>query len=414
MVATKEMADYWMEYFLSTGDRASKVWLLSPKPSPALDKTYDFTAGGFGISVIDQFAGHHPFLINYDFAVKRTGAVRYIPTVVLDSHIVDYLVKYSKSPGKLSGDQYRAVRKFLEFMIERRYDYNPFFYYIESVTKNGKAKAEECAIDAAETLLRLHTMDEDLFKREDRIVTNPAWLEPYVHRFGVSTIEEMVPLMIGAMTSSISAEAFNDWMEYSYAVLLKMVLIHLGSKRPIEEKCELLRDFIEKEMNVVTARENAIAPYYFAGQLERLIPVKKGMSSFDKASKKLRATAWDLFFLRIPELHLAMGDEEETSLCYVCTSESDLRAIGRHFTIEQVVAESSRSYPSTVVSLTISSNDKRLSEDRAIRIVQQQMQRVDARASDKAAASALPISSEDLRTLIAAQETELKNLLCLR
>jgi hypothetical protein len=385
MVTTKEIADYWMSYFLSTGNRTSKVWLLSPKPSRALDRTHDFTAGGFGISVIDQFAGRDPFLINHDFAVKRVGTVCCIPTVVLDSHIVDYLTKYAKNPGKLSGDQYRAVRKFLEFMIERGYDYNPFFYYIESVARNGKAKAKECALDAAETLLRLHTMDERVFKLENRIVTDPAGLEPYAERFGVATIEEMVPLMIEAMTSDIDAEAFNGWMEYSYAVLLKMVLIHLGGKRTVEEKCELLRDFMEGELNVVAAREGAIAPYYFAGQLERFIPVKKGMSSFADARKKLKASAWDLFLLRIPELHLAMGDEEETLLCYICTSERDLRAIGRHFTIEQVVAQSSHSYPATAVSLAISSNDKRLSADKAIRIVERQKQRVDARASDVAA-----------------------------
>jgi hypothetical protein len=164
---------------------------------------------------------------------------------------------------------------------------------------------------------------------------------------------------------------------------------------------------MEKELNVVMARENAIAPYYFAGQLERFIPVKKGMSSFDKARKKLKATAWDLFLLRIPELHLAMGDEEETMLSYVCTSESDLRAIGRHFTIEQVVTGSSQSYPSTAVSLAISSNDKRLSADKAIQIVERQKQRVDARASDMAAASTPAISSENLQTVL----KELLNLL---
>ena len=409
MPANQEMLDYWMGYFLATRDVSTKVWLLSGKPSPALDRTYDFDAGGFGISVIDQFDGKQLFLVDYDFAARRTGAVNFLPTLILDSNVVDYLTSYVNEPSRLSDDQYRATRSLLEFAVRLGCDYNPFFYYLESVAKNGEGKAREHALGTAKALLSLHTMDEELFLREDRIVTDPAVLELTAQRFGgPATIEETARNMADAMTSLGGGDAFNRVMDYTYAALLKMVLIHLGGRRAVEEKARTLSDFMEDEMNLVLARENAIAPYYFAGRLDKFIPVKKGMSSFAKARGRLRATAWDFLFLRMPEFLLGLGDSQETSLGYVCTGESDLRKVGRLFTVEQLVATSAERAPAAAVSFTLSATDRRLDDEVISRIVGRQAVRVEARLKEVARGDDAPISRARLTDMIADLEEQMR------
>ncbi|MFY9224067.1 MAG: hypothetical protein WAQ98_15460 [Blastocatellia bacterium] len=98
---------------------------------------------------------------------------------------------------------------------------------------------------------------------------------------------------------------------------------------------------MESEFNVVLAREHV------SNRLPaKFMNVESTMDFLDVRDRML-ATAKDFFLLRIPEIQLANGNALKTSLCYVCSSETAIRKIGRLFTIEAILSDSPKEFPLT-------------------------------------------------------------------
>jgi hypothetical protein len=76
-------------YFRASGDRKSKLWMLSPhKKSQMLQGSIGIGNGKEKYLIIDHLAGMQPVLINYDFPILGKDQIKFVPTVFLDSNVV--------------------------------------------------------------------------------------------------------------------------------------------------------------------------------------------------------------------------------------------------------------------------------------------------------------------------------------
>lgn len=188
MIGFRETAIHWSKYFESTKDRTTKVWLLSDEPSPFFSSTHDFNAGSVSISILDQFNGRKPYLLNYKFLVKREQInIKFIPTIILDSNLINLLKGYINSPNT-TNEQSRGTHEFLKFVVER-FDYNLVFYFLESAAMNGIEKAINHGNAAAATILKLHTMNEEVFLQDGRIIPDRKRVKEYAKRYGLNYID---------------------------------------------------------------------------------------------------------------------------------------------------------------------------------------------------------------------------------
>jgi hypothetical protein len=413
----KQELAFWVRHFRETKDRSMKVWLRSEKLSRFISSTEDFESGKLGISIIDHFGGREPCLVNYDCVVKGGTAVKLIPTIILDSHLVTYLTRYLKRPSFATVDEHQITRKFLERMVEIGCDYNPTFYYLESVITNGPEVARRYAVVTAVTMLRFHSMNEELFMQNDLVVPDEASVERYARRYGVTftdpndAIERIAPIMADQMITNFSGpvyEHLEGMFYYTYAVLLKMVLIHRSSNERVEKKMNALRDFMEDEFNLVLARENCMAAYYFSNRLPAKFMAVDSQMSFTEVRSRFLASARDFFLLRIPEAHLGSGDEEETSYSFVATAEHAVRKIGRVFTIEHAISLSPERYPAIHLTFDLTELSRELGPEVINKIINLQGQRAIARQEQSLLSSREVISSEALRKMVDSLEYQIK------
>jgi hypothetical protein len=54
--------------------------------------------------------------------------------------------------------------------VRRNCDFHSFLYYLESAVRNGIEKAKEHGTTSAVTMLKLHTMDEEVFQQNGSII----------------------------------------------------------------------------------------------------------------------------------------------------------------------------------------------------------------------------------------------------
>ena len=351
---------------------------------------------------------------NYDFIVKRKQIhVGFIPTIILDSQIIDYLDRYLNKPNRNSAE-YNATRQLLKFVVEKNYDYNPFFYVLEAVITNGKEGARPYVTRLAKTILQFHTMDETVFLEEDRITRDRKRCKEYAHQYRLNCIDsnfftDIANLWTDAMFSNIGklANLVQEILDYSYAVLLKMALVHKGSKHKVVKKMQSFSDFLERELNLALGRELAIAAYYFSNRLPpRFVTIESNMA-FEEVRRKMRSTTRDLLLLRMPEILLLNGTEKETVLGFVCSADKAIRALGRLFTIEYVDAlPRNYSLPNSV-HINMEKLEQELGNEVVEPLLRKQNQRTVARLSTDRREH---ISKEQLRNLIFSLEEQVKAL----
>ncbi len=324
-----------------SGDPRARIWRLGDARSPFMPSMIEFGAAagenGFGVSVVDPFDGRVPLFLS-PRTLGETD-VMFVPSVLLDSQMVTYLGQYRTQEGFRKTEQGRVVRQMLVWLILKGFDYNPLFYLVENLVKQGQESFAPHLRRMADTLVAFHSMDEARFLREDVIVPNPATVDNYLIRFGAKDISEvsaeMGRLLLCPAVNGIVANT-RKAVTASYSVLLKAALIHKTTCASFTKKLRLLRDFIEQELGVTLAREFLLMTDYFAGRCDRFIPFQKG-ARWKKFSEKLLASAWDMHLLRVPELMLSWSNEREAAMGFPCTADGPLRVIGAMYTIEAVI-----------------------------------------------------------------------------
>ena len=332
-------------------DCSIRAWCLSNEPSQVISSSYDFNSGKYGFSIIDQFDGRQPYL--YEFSPTeeyKSIEVEAIPTILLDSNMLGWLSGYIKNDPTFTVDKRACVRKFLKFVIDKNYDYNLTFYYIESAIQNGLDKAKEYGRKSAATLLKLQTMDERVFLETNQIVPDRNKLREQSKQYDVFSTEEniisdLAESIADATLGSINETYLDNTRElfhHTYAALLKIVLIDKSSKRQasVTEKLDRLREFLERELSAVLGLEFTTAAYYFSGLLSGFIEVELS-SEFTKVKQKIYSAARDLWLLRMPQTlladtKLANNGRLQALLSYICTTDKAVCKLGKLNTLEGI------------------------------------------------------------------------------
>jgi hypothetical protein len=325
-----------VEYLAQSVDRQSKFWVFKNNvPSKYLRHPFSCGPEELRIQITDLFGGRQPILLNYE-ALTREIQIPFRPTVIMDSNVVSYLHQYVGGAGSLTAPKRRAVLRFLKFVVSRRFDYNPFFYYMEATWRSAPSSVVNYATEISVSLLRLHTMEVDRFLNSGEIRADPHLLALYEEEYRVTGLAELASAYARSMIQPTDPRM--EWVgKLAYAALLKTALIHKLSKRSVHAKYEELQIFMEQTFNVALGVERLLALEYFAGKFDAFIPVQRGASP-NRALDRLRAASWDLLLLHLPAFLLVADIHQEVLLGYVCTGDKTLNSIAKACRIDAVVA----------------------------------------------------------------------------
>ena len=126
---------------------------------------------------------------------------------------------------------------FSKFVVSHGFDYNPFFYYMESVGRSAPSSVVSYAAEIS-SLLRLHTMDVNCFLNSGEIRSDARLLALYKEEYRVSGMAELASAYAQSMIKP--ADARMEWVsKLAYAALLKTALIHKVSKERLRKVREL-------------------------------------------------------------------------------------------------------------------------------------------------------------------------------
>lgn len=400
--------NYYFEYLKSTRDADAHFYEIatSPYESPIVSGSLCFGPETYPLTIIDQFSGKRPVLFNLAFLDSPNRYELYsIATILLDSHIATELHRF-RIGAAMRPDVRGAIENFLRYVSDVRCDYNPLFYLLESYCKSTPEAFVEYASPVAESLLHLHSMDEKIFLESGKITIKPDALAHYYNKYGASSLKECGRAWTEQFTRDNSFNQLNNLIEFSYACIMKMVLLHKMDPRPAHKKLEDFERFCLEELGLLMGREMHLAAYYFADLTGRLISTQRG-SGLGKTKRDLRATAWDLFLLRLPEQLLTPRHLPEMNLAYICTAEKKLSELAQLFTVERVAARSDDSGIQSAVSMNLAKLEEKLGHSTIVRIIDKFQESAIKRALEE---KKPPINETKLRHLVEDLEIQLSYL----
>jgi len=364
------------KYFVESRDKRSRIWIFSEEePSSFLRGSVQFGHKDFTIHIVDQFAGRQPILLNYEAFTADEIQIPFRPTAILDANVVSNLHRFVTSPSRLASSVRQAVEEFLRFVVRKRFDYNPFFYYIEGAAKNDDRVFLSYAVPVTQSILTLHTMDGDYFLETGKISTLQSQLEFYEEEYKVKGLEVVAAMHARAMVCPLDRR-IDGLSRLIYASLLKTAVIHRSSRRPIHQKYEELLRFFGESLDIAMGIERVVALIFFCGQFDSFIPIQSGSRS-GRVLERLRATAWDLVLLRLPT-RMLVADDNEVTLGYVTTSDRALRQAADACQIEAVVGlEPKRTVPLVFLRYDFALLGERLGRDTVneLRVIDEDFQR---------------------------------------
>lgn len=346
VVKIPEVAAIAQLHFAASSDRDARAWVFS-KTMPAMSVRgvrRFHPESRHSVTVFEQFDGRTPFIVDYESVVeRRRRAVALRPTLILDSNLVDRLRALLKPIGpqetvhpNRAADR-EAAHAFLRFAISSNFDYNPFFQQIEAAAKTpDPQRARDFALRTAKAFVALHTLDETRFLETGEVAEDRNRLAEYEADYGVKVVDAIAERRVQALLETSDSAQVNTAVQPIYAVLLKIALLRT-SRDNFAGKIGALREFVRDHLRVQVARETILAALHFT-ERETPLPRLEPTSILPKFLKEVRAAAWDLLFLRMPELLLEMDAPREINLGYLCTSEPDIAAIGTTCVVDLVAS----------------------------------------------------------------------------
>lgn len=313
----------------------------SPYDSPLKGHPRVFGKAGHQIHVLDSFMGKRPAILNHAFlSSSALYELRFAVTFILDSQLVSALHQYRMQGGLVEpGDKKAAIESFLQYVSQLKYDFNPVFYFLESLHKSTAEEFLRAVRSPAASLLYLHSMDEVAFLRTGEMRLKPEAVEHYCTMYGAASLEECGEAAARRFLESSRSAELIAITRVIYLYLLKMTLIHKKDAASIATKFEQYQAFTMREVGVNLARESHLAACYFADLVGGFLPVQPGMD-FNKAKHALAATAWDLLLMRLPEQLLNPETLPELILAYVCTLDKQLAEVSSLFTFQAMLKRS--------------------------------------------------------------------------
>jgi hypothetical protein len=277
--------------------------------------------------IVNPYLGS-PLLLNEHFLSGNEINVVYVPTISLDSNIASLLSGLVFRPERLNVKDKELALMLLQFFNELKCDFQPIPYYLESAYKNESIVFEKYATQTAEAIFRLQSCDLEAYLQTGTFTSKPGADDYYFKKSGSSSY-------LGVAQAYVRVQDFQEFVRNQEAVIVlisialkKMLLIEITSKRltPID-KLRALHDYFTATLNTVLARELMYASLFFNRQARQLIRVGES-DSFETINSRIHSAVWDLFQLRLPELLLAEGKQDDTSLLYPCSADKGVAKVG--------------------------------------------------------------------------------------
>jgi hypothetical protein len=339
-------------YYQASDNRHGKiVGFSSNQPSPFLRGSIEVAHENHKIVIIDSFNGTRPFVFNHRFLVEDDGRQQFQCGFIFDSQVVvDSLHRFvTDTDGRFRATAVglataNLIRTIAEYSL-RGWDINPFFYIMEALSKAAFDVALPWAQSYGASIMKLQSMDDRAFIKFGEIIPDPNKLEEHAARHGRASFE-LAAASVARDFYHFEMDSISHVLQVIYACLLKIGILQ-HRKADEHQKLAELFEFFGNDIGAFMLREAVAACLHFRGQSRRLIPIQFGAKD---VKKKLMASAWDLFLLRLPEALIENEGNEYTSIYYVCTADKALHALGRIFVVRRVssISEGVGSLPSCV------------------------------------------------------------------
>jgi len=174
-------------------------------------------------------------------------------------------------------------------------------------------------------------MDETYFLKSGDVRPDDKQVTSYLEANSVGTLSELAERHIRGIATELVPHAPVDLLQATYACLLKAGILNC-TKISQRRKMEQFFEFLHKELGCLMLREALIAGLHFRNKAGNLIPISPNYKKDFRTT--MMASSWDILLLRMPEFLLALGGQQEaTTLAYVCTGDGTLQDIGAMFTI---------------------------------------------------------------------------------
>jgi hypothetical protein len=382
----------------------------SPYPSPLQGEPSTFGKGSDQIRLLDQFGGRRPWLLNRDFLTSSGDyPLHLLVTLVLDSNVVSRLHNYRTGSDIGAPGTRAACEDLLLFASRRLVDYNPTFYLLESCSKSTPQNFIDYVSPVLASILYLHSMDEAHFIATREIKPKPEAVYHYCALYGERTLEECGRAWAERALRGQKSRDVSRMVRTTYIALMKMTLIHKQSRRSVYDKMEEFHDFLTTELGIYLAYESHLAVYYFADLVRRLLSVQP-QTSFEKARKYLRRTAWDILLLRLPEMLLSPAELPIMNLPFICSGEQELTELGAFFTIESIaVRADDHAIIGPLLSMDLSLLEKKLGSEAVQALIDRAQHHLRHRATSTPDVE--PPCAERLERLEATVEAQLADFL---
>ncbi len=286
------------------------------------------------IFLIDQFNGKRPVIINKDFVDNGFISFNMFPSALLDSNVLDKIDTFIQNKKETDG-----LLKFLRFLSINAWDSSAMFYYLEHYSKSPLEIFRDNAIRRTESLLKIHSMDDEVFLKTGIVTPNDEAITHYLTSSNTNSLLEVAEKRVDDFIGTYPKGVLTQMIEGIEIALIKMVLIKKNEMRtssPIEQYNEFIR-FLNDDLKIILARESHLSLHYFCDKAGRLLGIQSN-TPIRKAISIIKSTAWDIFLLRMPEV-MFRNSPEEVCIAYVSTQEKKLQSLANLFTIENIQCE---------------------------------------------------------------------------
>ncbi|WP_444932508.1 hypothetical protein [Microbulbifer sp. JTAC008] len=332
------MYQYYKDYFEGTEDKDAHFFEIAASPYESMfySESKVFGTGSHKIHIVDQFCGKRPALFNHDFCTSDNELkLKFWCSITLDSNVVSLLHQYVTNRESMKDGQRVATHSFLAHLSEVNCDYSPIFYVMESFFKSDESEFYENVPKALASILKLHSMCESTFVSKGLISVKDKETKHYFDLYEASDYEGCGLNWAKKIVKNIKDTDIEYKIKLIYSCLLKMVLIKFEDNKGVYKKSEAFENFMINDLGVRLARESSLAIYYFCNLAGKFINTQTNMAAED-AKHDLKATAWDLYLLKLPEQLLTPNHLPELNTAYVATSEVKLYEIGKLFDIQHL------------------------------------------------------------------------------
>lgn len=134
----KEILYPYLRQYIKLTQKQFSIWSCLPHKDAPFSHPDMFGDNDFSLSIIDPFKGKQPFLLNNDAMSQNYMDIAYLPQIILDSQILQYVNWYVNDKSKLQGNNLYHVRSMLRYFVSHNYLYSPYFYYFEAISKGSK------------------------------------------------------------------------------------------------------------------------------------------------------------------------------------------------------------------------------------------------------------------------------------